>query len=162
MKKLCLLLFGRLRRAAVGYMLLGAGAALLIPAAVPPGETGAPEADIVLEEEQTAEAARSGDSITIPGFEVWNVKADALETDAAFYNPARNPCYFVISVTLDDTGETIYESQYIRPGQSLYTVRLSRTLSPGLYPATAHYSTYSVADLSPMNGADVPFAIAAA
>jgi hypothetical protein len=96
-------------------------------------------------------------SITIPGFDTWTIDAGETTVSSKFYNPQANTCYFVIRVTVEDTGETIYESKYIKPGQSLYQVELLRPMEAGSYQATIHYSTYSMADGTPMNGADVPF-----
>lgn len=97
------------------------------------------------------------DTISIPGFETWTIDAGETKVSTNFYNPEKNTCYFVISVILDDTGETVYESKYIKPGQHLYEVELIKALEAGTYKATLHYSTYSMTDLAPMNGADVPF-----
>ncbi len=113
---------------------------------------------IEFEEDQTIQqAAVQSDKISIPGFETWTIDAGEKTVSSNFYNPEKNSCYFVISVVLDDTGETIYQSKYLKPGQHLYQVELTRELEAGSYPATLHYSTYSPVDLSPLNGADVPF-----
>lgn len=113
---------------------------------------------IEFEADQTlsAEVIQS-DKISIPGFEAWTIDAGETKVSTNFYNPDKNTCYFLITVVLDDTGETIYESKYVKPGQHLYEVELNRALEAGSYKATLHYSTYSMADLSPLNGADVPF-----
>lgn len=118
--------------------------------------------NIEFEADQTPNTpSAEADKISIPGFEAWTVDADKTEASANFYNPEKNTCYFVISVILDDTGETIYQSKYIKPGQHLYHVELTRALAAGTYRATLHYNTYSANDLSPMNGADVPFTLIA-
>ena len=96
-------------------------------------------------------------TISIPGFETWTIDAGKTRASTNFYNPEKNTCYFIIRVILNDTGETIYESKYIKPGQHLYEVELTKALGAGTYKATLHYCTYSMTDLTPMNGADVPF-----
>lgn len=116
--------------------------------------------DIDFEEEQTLNQTEyQSDYISIPGFEAWTIDAGETWVSTNFYNPDSNNCYFVISVVLDDTGETIYESKYVKPGQRLYEVELLKALEAGTYEATLHYSTYSMTDNSPMNGADVPFSL---
>ena len=95
--------------------------------------------------------------ISIPGFDTWTIDAGKTKASTRFYNPESNTCYFVVSVILNDTGEVIYKSKYIKPGQVLYEVELKRAMEHGTYDATLHYDTYSIADNSPMNGADVPF-----
>lgn len=113
---------------------------------------------VEFEADQTAsQTEANSDTISIPGFETWTIDAGKTKASANFYNPDKNTCYFVISVILDDTGETVYESKYIKPGQHLYEVELTRALKAGNYKATLHYSTYSSTDLTPLNGADVPF-----
>lgn len=114
--------------------------------------------EIELEPDQTTtQSVSQSDKISIPGFDSWTINSGETKVSANFYNPENNSCYFVISVVLDDTGETIYESKYIKPGQHLYEVELNKALDIGEYQATLHYSTYSTEDLTPLNGADVPF-----
>lgn len=114
--------------------------------------------DIAFEEDQTlAQMEVEAETISIPGFETWTIDGGTTTVSTHFYNPESNQCYFKISILLDDTGKCIYESKYIKPGQDLYEVELSEGLEVGTYPATLHYSTYSPADLEPLNGADVPF-----
>lgn len=116
--------------------------------------------EIEFEADQTLSATTAeSDKISIPGFEAWTINANKTKVSTNFYNPEQNTCYFVISVVLDDTGETIYESKYLKPGQYLYEVELLNPVKKGNYPATLHYSTYSMLDLSPMNGADLPFTL---
>ncbi len=114
--------------------------------------------EIEFEAEQSYDTSvTQSDKISIPGFETWTIDAGETKVSTNFYNPQQNGCYFVISVIIDETGETIYESKYLKPGQQLYEVELLHALEAGSYRATLHYSTYSVTDLTPMNGADVPF-----
>lgn len=122
------------------------------------GGASKPQATNEIEPEQTQKPQNTKTStISIPGFEVWNIDAGKTKVSANFYNPNQNGCYFVLSVVLDDTGEKIYESKYLKPGQHLYEVELLRALRAGEYKATLHYSTYSLTDRTPLNGADVPF-----
>lgn len=115
---------------------------------------------IEFEDDQSPSAVTgTSDTISIPGFDTWSIDAGKTKVSANFYNPEKNPCYFVLSVSLDDTGEVIYESKYLRPGQHLYEIELKRALSAGEYSATLHYSTFSPDDLSELNGADVPFVL---
>lgn len=114
--------------------------------------------EIEFEEDQSITQNRpQSDSISILGFETWTISAGETKVSTNFYNPEQNTCYFVLSVILDDTGEVIYESKYLKPGQHIYEVELLRTMESGKYSATLHYSTYSTEDLTPLNGADVPF-----
>lgn len=114
--------------------------------------------EIKFEADQTLnQSVIQSDKISVPGFETWTIDAKETKVTTNFYNPEQNGCYFVISVIIDKTDETIYESKYLKPGQHLYEIELLRALEAGKYQATLHYSTYSMTDLTPMNGADVPF-----
>ncbi len=148
------------KKKAAGYTLIVAGitALLCIAVFVFLGYRFILKPHIEFEADQTSrQTATASDTISIPGFETWTVDAGKTKAATNFYNPEKNPCYFVIRITLNDTGETVYESKYIKPGQHLYEVELRRALEAGSYKATLHYSTYSMTDLTPMNGADVPF-----
>ena len=115
-----------------------------------------PEMEFEADQTMNQEIVQS-DKISIPGFEAWTIDAGETKVSTNFYNPEKNTCYFVISIILDDTGEQIYESKYIKPGQHLYEVEINNALEAGTYAATLHYSTYSMSDLMPLNGADLPF-----
>lgn len=115
--------------------------------------------NIVFEEDQYRAPAKAADNIAIPGFEVWNIPAGQKTVESRFYNPEKNDCYFVLSVELEESGEVLYQSNYLKPGQYLYEVELNRAMSAGTYPAILHYETYSTIDDSSMNGATVPFSL---
>lgn len=148
------------RKTVAGYTLIVAGVTALICILVFVflGYRFFLKPNIEFEADQTLNpSVTQTDKISIPGFEAWTIDAGETKVSTNFYNPEKNACYFVISVTLDDTGETIYESKYIKPGQHLYEVELAKALEAGEYQATLHYSTYLMTDLTPMNGANLPF-----
>lgn len=45
-----------------------------------------------------------------------------------------------VSIALDDTGETVYESKGIKPGNYIEDITLSKDIEPGDYAATATFS----------------------
>ena len=57
-------------------------------------------------------------------------------------NIAGNSMDQKVTVTLDETGETLYQSEAIAPGTCIQEAELSRTLSPGSYEATATFVGY--------------------
>jgi len=59
-------------------------------------------------------------------------------------NSESNRYSFQVTIRLDDTGESIYESGLIDPGFYVEYIELSKTLQPGDYPATATFTTYSL------------------
>lgn len=117
----------------------------------------APEVQLEPGQSQVPAASLDGEGIAIPSFDTWTIPAGETTVPTHFYNPEGNKCYFVIRVTLEESGETIYESGYLEPGQSLYEVELSAPLAQGSYDATIHYSAFSIADLTALNGAQVQF-----
>lgn len=114
-----------------------------------------------LEPEQQAPVTSMADTamISIPGMESMTIPANTATVSTRLYNPEDNPCYFEISITLED-GTELYHSKLVSPGQELYEIELAQTLEAGTYSAILHYSTYSLEDgTTPMNGASVPFTL---
>lgn len=52
-------------------------------------------------------------------------------------NPAENKEDVQVSLSLDDTGEVIYQSGILKPGQRSAYVNMETRLEPGDYPVTA-------------------------
>lgn len=61
-------------------------------------------------------------------------------------NDARNNYSFKVALTLDETGETLYESGLIDPGYYVEYIELAQTLAAGDYAATATFTTYSLSE----------------
>lgn len=93
--------------------------------------------------------------IQIPGYPSITLPADTQEVPVALLNPEGNPCYFRFELVLKDTGESLYQSGLVAPGQAIYQIQLSRPLSAGEYDAVIQITTSSLTDLNPMNGANV-------
>lgn len=98
--------------------------------------------------------------IAIPGYK--SITIDAGETDIKvnLQNPQGNPCYFVISLVLQD-GTELYKSKMIEPGKGLYDITINNPLEKGEYPAVVKYETFSLNDLNPLNGAEVKITLIA-
>ena len=92
--------------------------------------------------------------IAIPGYKSITVDANKTDVKVNFQNPEGNPCYFEISLILDD-GTELYKSKMVEPGKGLYDISLSKALDPGEYDAVVKYDTFSLEGLAPMNGAEV-------
>lgn len=107
----------------------------------------------------TAQATAPEGSITIPGFDRLQIAASTGQQTAPFYNPAGNACYFVISLFLP-SGEEIFRSGLVPPGESLSTMALASVPPAGVYESSIlRYSCYSLDSTQPMNGADVKLTI---
>lgn len=92
--------------------------------------------------------------IAIPGYKSITIAANATDVKVNFQNPEGNPCYFEISLILAD-GTVLYKSKMVEPGKGLYDITLTQALAAGEYDAIVKYDTFSLSDLTPMNGAEV-------
>ena len=93
--------------------------------------------------------------IKIPGYPSITIPANQTDVTVALLNPEGNPCYFVFELALKDTGETLYKSKLVPPGQAITNITLSKPLDTGEHNAVIKISTFSLEDQSAMNGANV-------
>lgn len=95
------------------------------------------------------------ESIEVPGYGKITIAKDTTAVQMPLHNPEGNPCYFKFTIVLDDTGETIFESKYVAPGDAVKDVTLTRPLTAGEYNATIQISTVGLDQTTPMNGANM-------
>lgn len=93
--------------------------------------------------------------IKIPGYPSITLPANQKTVNVALVNPEGNPCYFTFEIVLKETGESLYQSKLVPPGQAITEITMSKALSAGEYQATIKISTTSLEDGSAMNGANV-------
>lgn len=101
------------------------------------------------------QAPQKAESIQIPGYTSITIAANTTNVKMALLNPEGNPCYFKFEIVLKDTGETIYESQYVPSGKTINDVTITHGLSAGEHPATIKISTVALDQKTPLNGANV-------
>ena len=70
-------------------------------------------------------------------------------------NTADNACTFVLTLSLDESGETLWTGKALSPGEAFTRITLNRALNAGEYPATLHYDCYTIEDNQPLNGAEI-------
>ena len=94
-------------------------------------------------------------SISIPGFEMLELKADSRQQSIALSNPPQNNCYFEISLYLED-GTLLWRSELIEPGQVSKPLVLTKELKKGYYAGSLlRYNCYRMdEDRTPLNGAE--------
>ena len=68
-------------------------------------------------------------------------------------NNASNRYNMTVAIVRDDTGETIYQSAGIRPGQMIEEDELDVNLAKGDYPCTATFTAYETEKNTPMGEA---------
>lgn len=66
--------------------------------------------------------------------------------EQALINPEGNTCYFIYSITLDDTGEEIYRSDLIEPGKAIVGFDLTDTPAAGSYNVTINVEARDIDD----------------
>ena len=95
------------------------------------------------------------DQIALPQFAWISLAANETRQTYTFSNPPQNFAQFRVSLVLD--GETLWESEPLKPGETSEPVVLSRPLEPGEYEARLVYVCYTNdGAMSPLNGADSP------
>lgn len=106
--------------------------------------------------ENTEPAPKNENSISVPGYEGITLKADILEQTISLSNPVQNTCYFVITLYLED-GTMLWQSDYIKPGETSSPIILSQTLAKGNYPnAVLQYACFKMdREKTPLNGAEM-------
>ena len=68
-------------------------------------------------------------------------------------NNASNRYNMTVAIVRDDTGEMIYQSAGIRPGQMIEEDKLDMDLEKGDYPCTATFTAYETENNTPMGEA---------
>lgn len=95
------------------------------------------------------------DSIALPQFAWLTFTARTKKQTLTFTNPEQNFAQFRVSIVLD--GETLWQSELLRPGETSEAVVLSRALSAGEYEARLVYECFTNDEAqNPLNGADSP------
>ena len=121
--------------------------------------TSAPDIDPGSDKWNGGNSASAEDSdaatITIPGYPSLYIPAGQTDVAVAFVNPEENPCYFQYDLVLQETGEVLYSSKLIPPGEAITRATLSRALQSGEYSAVLQISTSSLETLEALNGANV-------
>lgn len=93
-------------------------------------------------------------NIEIFGFLSWHIAAGETENiPITLKNPADNPCYFSFVITLEDTGEELYRSAMVKPGDTIRSINISRPLEAGQYTASIKILTNELETGNEMNDA---------
>ena len=82
--------------------------------------------------------------VVIPGWGAMKLPAGATEAETTLYNPQKNEGYYDLSftLTLDETGEEVFNTGKIAPGYRCSMVTLNRALEVGEYEATLLVQPY--------------------
>lgn len=105
-------------------------------------------------EETTEEQTRPG-TIQVNGFTEWSIpagKKDNLKIN--LYNPEGNRGYFTFTLKLADTGEVLYQSNMVPPGEKLTRISLNKALPAGDYDAVLAIQVNELQTGAQMNGVE--------
>lgn len=93
------------------------------------------------------------EDITIPGYTV--IKADKNGTTHwSLQNPEGNPCYFQVTLKLEESNRKLYQSGLMPAGSAIENPKLETMLDPGTYTVLIQYNTYELEGAhNPMNSA---------
>lgn len=113
-----------------------------------------------LGEDTTAASTQNGAQIQIAGFSSWHIPAGQAE-DLPIYlhNPDGNPCYFSFRIALEDTDETLYQSDMVPPGETIRQVDLAHSFDAGTYDVVIYITTNALDDGAAMNSAKLNVAL---
>lgn len=75
-------------------------------------------------------------------------------------NSPANHYVMTVTITLDETGEVMYQSRGMKPDTFIETITLARPLAAGSYPATATFTAYDMTSLEEQGQAAARITIA--
>ena len=104
--------------------------------------------------QETGPVEKNQGSISIPGYESITMTAGEKQQTVGLPNPAKNNCYFQISLILED-GTVLWQSDLVKPGEISDPILLNEPLEAGSYPnTTMKYDCYTMdGSMTPLNGA---------
>jgi hypothetical protein len=94
--------------------------------------------------------------IQIPGYAEIAMRAGDKTVYVDLTNPETNQCNFRYTIKLKETGEVLYQSDYLAPGQTIHSIELQQALNAGNYTALVEVRTVSLDEThTPLNGANM-------
>ena len=93
--------------------------------------------------------------IKVPGYADMAISSESCDFPITLLNPEGNPCYFAFTLSIEETGKTIYTSDYVQPGQAIKGITLEEPLEKGEYTLLIEIATTSIETNASMNGAEV-------
>lgn len=138
--------------AALLVLLVAAGVAVFVWLNVPHADDAALETDPNVKVGSITGNVEDLDKIVDEGMLTFSINSTPVFQNGTapgnlmIENPEINNNRFTVKIVRDDTGETVYRSGALDPGQYIDDVPLDVDLEPGEYACTATFSTYRIAD----------------
>ncbi len=93
--------------------------------------------------------------IKIPGYSDITIPADSDNIPITLLNPEGNPCNFKFSLEIEETGEILCTTDFVKPGDAIEGVKLDNRIPKGTYTLIINIKTASLDTGAEMNGAQV-------
>lgn len=94
--------------------------------------------------------------IALPGYGDIYIPEGNDTVEVSLWNPETNPCYFMYKIRMKDTGEVIYESGYIAPGDAVSEVKFNKSFEQGVYEIVISIQTYDIGNYEQeLNGGEM-------
>lgn len=106
-------------------------------------------------DETVADRGGEESGIKIPGYADITISSDSDNIPITLLNPEGNPCNFKFTLEIEETGESICTTDYVKPGDAINGAALNSALSKGNYTLIINIKTSSVDTGAEMNGAQV-------
>lgn len=106
-------------------------------------------------EETVANDSNDTTGIKVPGYADITALSGTTEFPITLLNPEGNPCNFKFTLSLAETGEKLYTTGLVKPGDAIKGVTLDSPLEKGEYTLVIDIQTSSVDTGAEMNGAQV-------
>lgn len=85
--------------------------------------------------------------ILIPGYGKFTINKGSKTIDTVLFNPEDNPCYFKFTLVEKETGDVLYESKLVPPGQGITPIEINKSYKEvGTYPAILKFETVDFED----------------
>lgn len=104
---------------------------------------------------ETTSSENSSQGIKVPGYADIEIDSGITNFPITLLNPSGNPCYFKFTLLLDETGEELGTTDYVKPGEAIKGLELSSPLKQGEYTLDINIQTKSLDTQEAMNGASV-------
>lgn len=104
---------------------------------------------------ETTSPENGSQGIKVPGYADIEIDSGVTNFPITLLNPSGNPCYFKFTLSLDETGEELGTTDYVKPGDAIKGLELSSPLKQGEYILDINIQTKSLDTHEAMNGASV-------
>lgn len=119
-------------------LLIAGGLFYIYRAKLPDVDPSAKKCDMALKRPDNIDASK----VLIPGYGKFTIDKGSNTIDTVLFNPAGNPCYFQFTLVEKDTGDVLYKSKLVPPGEGIAPVKMNKTFEQeGTYKAILKFRT---------------------